>query len=602
MKLSISNIKAQLVHFSNLDSKTPLLLKSTKFRSVLNQMKLILSEGRGAAFHAIPYKGVIKPWGEVEIKVNSYNNLVGIYTDEMVCEVEDITKTFQVRLGVVGTPVKVSGAQLISREKEVQRGGIDVEKVNFGARIINPAFGISDGVRIHLRQGRTQLDKHKTSSVRSSQGNAMAMIPNSFSKVIQVDNNSPRDVVLEWKVYIKHSPLAHSFITSTTTPLPSETPDIKIVLDLPEKVNDPPRSPIGGRPTDQTEAVTVDMIVKPENLVEAGDTGIFEVSPAFMTIPAFKSAPLKCSYRNAYLGSYEALIMADVAYVQKDGTYKYAPKRSKKVGEWPIEAPISETMLKSGKVTLEDLESVAVFGIKAKCIEPKLTLDGGDKIRIKRSKQIDHVQKKCVIAFINNRSDAICEFTLSATPSSIFKVKGSKKHIKGPQDAKKQELVYELKQTQQLMITVEYSGQGWDGSHDSLSNRESQVGRDSVGAKSKPFIDLIKEENIPTLFEEPEVVDFDPDRSAITTPITEDRHLTSRSSNISALLTPSTKSLEPQRDSKSRGNSPLRIDVKKPDLDERKAFAQEEIVVEGDLIISYSNGMVQKIPIVVVDK
>jgi hypothetical protein len=45
----------------------------------------------------------------VEIKVNAYNNLVGIYTDEMICQVEDITQKFPVRLGVVGTPVKVSG-------------------------------------------------------------------------------------------------------------------------------------------------------------------------------------------------------------------------------------------------------------------------------------------------------------------------------------------------------------------------------------------------------------------------------------------------------------------------------------------------------------
>ncbi|KAI8914376.1 hypothetical protein EDD86DRAFT_199185 [Gorgonomyces haynaldii] len=426
-------------------SSTPLLLRSTKkakigfssksgqryietmnkFRSVLNQMKQILSEGRGAAFHAVPHMGVIKPWGEVEIKVSSYNNLVGIYTDQMICQVEDINKIFQVRLGVVGTPVKVSGAQLISREKEVQRGGIDVEKVNFGARVINPAYGFCDGVRVRPKS-RMATDKPRYNSGQNRMSQATTTsLPSAFSKVIQVDNHSPRDVILDWKVYIKHTPI-HTHTEEG------------------EKLD--------------SDKVTVDMIVKPENLVEQGDIGIFEVTPSYMTIPAFKSAPLKCSFRNAELGSYEALIMADVAYVQKDGSVKYAPKRSKKPGEWPIEDPISQAMLASGNVTLGDLESVALFGIKAKCIEPKLTLEAGDMIRIKRNKL---EPKKSVIAFLNNRSDAVCEFTLSTNDPQTFKVKGSKKLIKvfDPKKEKRTEndpIVYELKQTQQLMITVEY--------------------------------------------------------------------------------------------------------------------------------------------------
>lgn len=353
----------------------------TKFRSVLNQMKQILKDGRGAAFHAVPDTGSIKPWGEVEIKVSSYNNLVGIYKDMIELQVADTKQTFQVRLGVIGTPVQVSGAHLISREKEVAKGGINVEKMNFGSRVMDPTYGPCDGVRI--------VQKEKP--ISNSQ------------KVIMVDNHSPRDVILDWKVYIKHL---------------QSTPEC---------------------------GTSVDMIVRPENLVSADEIGVFAVYPSKMCIPAFKSAQLKCFFRNALLGDYEALVMADVAYVQSDGSLKYAPKRALTPGKWPSEEPIPPEMLRSGKVTLQDLESVAIFGIKAKCIEPKLTLEGSEFIKMKKSRE-----KHSVIAFIDNKSDAICEFTLTASPS-CFRVKGSKKHI-----VNKEGPIYELRQTQQLMITVEY--------------------------------------------------------------------------------------------------------------------------------------------------
>jgi hypothetical protein len=82
---------------------------------------------------------------------------------------------------------------------------------------------------------------------------------------------------------------------------------------------------------------------------------------------------------------------------------------------------------------------------------------------VKYTRQHQAGEKIVTIAFIDNRSDAICEFTLSANPPDVFKVRGSKKNIKIDHKKKtkkvdgQEQVVYELKQTQQIMITIDYT-------------------------------------------------------------------------------------------------------------------------------------------------
>jgi hypothetical protein len=339
---------------------------------------------------------------------------------------------------------------LISREKEVQLGGIDVEKVNFGARVINltviPRASDATGNKNNKMNGF----HHRRQGHNTNASNLM----DSITKVISVDNNSPRDVFLDWRVYMKHTTISGA--STVFEPLLVKRPSVPGINLLSRNEDGQNLS------HNSSEKLTTDMIVRPENLISNGQLGIFEVTPSFMTIPAFKSAHLKCIYRNIQLGNYEALVMADVAYIQADGTYKYAPKASTEPGKWPIERPIDEKGLRSGNVQLKDLESVALFGIKAKCIEPKLSLDGIEYIRVKSSPQNEPGQKIITIAFLDNHSDAICEFTLSANPPELFKVKGSMKNIKvdlkkKPRKGEVEQDVYELKQTQQLMITIEFT-------------------------------------------------------------------------------------------------------------------------------------------------
>jgi hypothetical protein len=133
-------------------------------------MKHILSDNRGAAFRAEPSKGSIEPWGQVEIEVYSYNNLVGIYKDNLVCTVGDTVKTLSVRLGVIGTVVKLSGPQIVSKTNTKTKNPLyNIEMVNFGSRIINPVLGESDGVRVIGNILSHQPDTRKLKNFPQSQ-------------------------------------------------------------------------------------------------------------------------------------------------------------------------------------------------------------------------------------------------------------------------------------------------------------------------------------------------------------------------------------------------------------------------------------------------
>ncbi|KAJ3345132.1 Deleted in lung and esophageal cancer protein 1, partial [Kappamyces sp. JEL0680] len=201
----------------------------TKFRAVLEAMKRILSDGRGAAFHAVPSSGVIPPWGEVTIKVKSYNNLVGIYEDWLECHVGNITKRLPVRLGVVGIPIKFTGPQLVSKNPNNSADPMDnVDLVNFGSRVINPKLGTSDGIRLASESATLHgaFEKElaayttkRTSMSFSSLLNAdkekddpgLGQFPN---KKISVENHSPREVRLEWAVYVKHTDIKDKLLGS----------------------------------------------------------------------------------------------------------------------------------------------------------------------------------------------------------------------------------------------------------------------------------------------------------------------------------------------------------------------------------------------------
>nr|KAJ3423290.1 Deleted in lung and esophageal cancer protein 1 [Polyrhizophydium stewartii] len=454
-----------------------------KVRHMIQRMQTLLSDGRGAAFHASPSQGVIQPWGEMEVRVTSYNNLVGLYEDYLVCEIGDwVQQRMPVRLGVVGTPVKFTGPHLVTKAK--QHPG-DMDRVNFGARVINPRWGGGDGVRVGLSApqkpdptgGFAAVQMPSSTGLRANATSHSVKdpsLPEAFTKLVIVENQSPRDIVLNWNVYIRHAQLHE-------------------------------------RSFDDLDSRLADDVISSRYLVRGDEMGILEVSPNSLTIPAFKSSTMTCIYRSAMLGNFDALVLADVGYMEPDGSVRYEHKRHVKRDDAEASAAPGVSAGQQGEsIKIRQLDSVAKLHIQARCIEPKLSLDVGSRLRIKQTirpvtMDVDAASMgRSVIAFLKNNSDAVCSFTLEALPTRLFSVIGASRFLKketpsgvrrdartqmagaasvvggtmpagaaaagaaqggaGPLARKKkggmqEDLhMYELKQTEQLLITVRYSG------------------------------------------------------------------------------------------------------------------------------------------------
>ncbi|KAJ3097474.1 hypothetical protein HDU97_004841 [Phlyctochytrium planicorne] len=345
-------------------------------------MNHLLREGRGAAFHASPSHGVIEPFGEVKITLTSYNNLVGQYEDRFVCEVGSMRETIPIFLGVDGLPVRFTGAQLVQSRKEE-----GMSRVNFGTR--------------------TTVLANAYCSVYTLER---------ASKVIQVENLSPRTITLKWKLYVKRQP-------------PS-THD--------------------GRPN--TATINADQIIIPENEMEFSSPNCpITVTPNPTTVGAFKTIQLRIHFSAALAGTYNVVLSSDVWYVQPSGALTLSPIVVDKVsvtgnGALPPRTPSTTT-----RVTLNPTASLAnnplciphppgrqvQLLVLGKLVQPLLGLeDGADAVVVKRaatgsaeSPSFHHRPDSSDEPFtmtsvaLKNITDATCEFGLDVVPSTLRIVK-----------------------------------------------------------------------------------------------------------------------------------------------------------------------------------
>ncbi|KAJ3178437.1 Deleted in lung and esophageal cancer protein 1 [Geranomyces variabilis] len=452
-------IKTPLLPASNVEklgfsSKTGMdyIFQIKEVRRMIKRMHALLREGRGAAFHSSPSNTTIGPWGTVRVKVTSYNNLVGLYEDNLICDVRGWDKqVIPIRLGVVGLPVRFSGAHLVARPKGSPADTID--RVNFGTRITNLTWASVDGVRAYAfpRSDRTEEEALQLGDLEA------------HSKVINIENQSPRDIRLTWVTYIKHTELAG--------PVP-----------------------------------TIEDILVPQNRLDQDALGLFGVSPATMVVPAFKTTSIRIFFRSAMVGTFDALLVADVGYVQKDGKplYGHGRKESTRRPGTDDEAfPASH------------LTSMACVHVQGRAIEPHLSLDIGDRIRMKETfwgphddggPSLSGSEGRTVNVFLQNTTDSVCSFTMYTAPRGMFAVKtaedaprsgsghvGKKagksalKRKQVPQIIEDTEsILYELKPTEQMLLSVRFTphphpGRTLTGGADDPSSSRA---RSSVGPPS----------------------------------------------------------------------------------------------------------------------
>ncbi|KAJ3347209.1 NGG1 interacting factor, partial [Kappamyces sp. JEL0680] len=331
-------------------------------------------------------------------------------------------------------------------------------------------------------------------------------------------------------------------------------------------------------------------IITPSNRIQRHESGILDISPKVMTIAPFKSAVLQCNFRNCALGTYDALVVADVAYLNasKDQV-KYGPRRIQKSGQMPQESPVVTADMTT--IAVKDLDVIAKLRIKAKCIEPRLSLDIGSTIRIKKLlrqtvKTAEYPSLNSVV-FLVNESDAVCSFTLSSEPPHLFSLQPSRMYLVDEAGTQ-----FELKQKQQMMLTINYLGTA-----DLLSTAKKR--KVSFTAQDQrlvlPGSSERKSNCIP-----PTALPKSPEEALMyrsgSCSLTPQSSLGSTFSRRPSCALPRRASLLPKS---SHTPNSLSLAHQLPDHYEEETVSISPIMLEsGSLIVSYSNGMRQEIPIV----
>ncbi|KAI8817594.1 uncharacterized protein EV422DRAFT_484644, partial [Fimicolochytrium jonesii] len=262
-------------------------------RRLIKRMDELLREGRGAAFHSSPTNGTIGPWGTVQIRVTSYNNLVGLYEDNLMCDVRGWPSlSIPIRLGVVGLPVRFFGAHLVAKPKN----SVDVlPRVNFGTRLNSLTFGSTDGVRLYPYPRSDMTDDQMQELIDTE----------AYSKVINIENQTPRDMKFSWILYIKHTP--------------------------------------GGTGV----SPSIEEIISPENRLDPDQLSTFGVYPATLVLPAFRSTSIRIFFRSATVGASDCLLVADVGYIQKGGAPLYGHGRKESTRYPATDSSFPASYLKS---------------------------------------------------------------------------------------------------------------------------------------------------------------------------------------------------------------------------------------------------------------
>lgn len=276
-----------------------------QFRNILKQMRTTLSGGSGAAFILQPASGVLEPDGEVEIEVTMVNNLVGVYEDVINCTLVDwLNFSIPVRFQVVGLPIIFSGAQLVPRNhvpirpnSPLIRNSTEIDRVNFGSRAITAVAETAPTLSSNQQQQHVPKQDQVT------------------FKTFQIENQSPVEIELDWKLYTETIPLDPSIDKAYRGLVPQ--------LSWAQILN----------------------LMKAERLDTTGK--IFSVTPSSLRLPAFSMATIKVGFTSQSPGHFTSVLVSEVGYVMSDGTVKYdlVPKKNPRNRRLPFKQPAKDHWL-----------------------------------------------------------------------------------------------------------------------------------------------------------------------------------------------------------------------------------------------------------------
>jgi hypothetical protein len=85
-----------------------------------NDQRVSLSNNLGLAVVCEPSKGQLPAYGSVVVTVSAFNDICGLFNDNLCCEIRGLDlKLFPVVIDVKGSPVIISPNQLGFNYKEV---------------------------------------------------------------------------------------------------------------------------------------------------------------------------------------------------------------------------------------------------------------------------------------------------------------------------------------------------------------------------------------------------------------------------------------------------------------------------------------------------
>ena len=104
----------------------------------------VLGEGNGVAFSVSPSEGVLVPWGVLVVTVTAYNNMAGLFTDNLECDVESVpVSRLPIRLSVRGCPLTLrpecAGLDLVTAANPI---------LNFGQMCVGTPLPLTKHIRV----------------------------------------------------------------------------------------------------------------------------------------------------------------------------------------------------------------------------------------------------------------------------------------------------------------------------------------------------------------------------------------------------------------------------------------------------------------------
>jgi len=145
----------------------------------IENINKIIFDKYGAGFKITPRTGILKPYDIMDIEVTAYSNISGVYDDILTVKVSNsIEKNIPINMEVKGVPLTY--INLLSTKENNK----DIKDLFFSTRLISSNVNFNENSCLDIPDGN-----------------------NTVTKTICIFNESPKDVILSWKLLINKTKL-----------------------------------------------------------------------------------------------------------------------------------------------------------------------------------------------------------------------------------------------------------------------------------------------------------------------------------------------------------------------------------------------------------